>query len=444
MKQFAVKIVLFYIKFFAKLALLIHKPYTIGIAGSVGKSSTRNAIYSTLKDYFPTYDVKGNSETGIPLGILGFKPGNYTFFDWIKVVIASPFRIFNLWGSKYMVVEMGIDDPYPPKNMEYLLTIIKPDTAISLNVSATHTMQFEKLLNQKPGTQNNHDFLLQKIAEEDTKIITKSNCKIAIYNADDKWISSEIKKADLQIPTLTFGEERSNAIFFRKYEVNLEGTAFGLNSDRQIALYFQESILPKAYQEVFAAAILATKDIVGSLEKVASSLEKNFKLPNGRSSFFKGINNSYIIDSSYNASKTSVLEFVELLKELKFKTKSPAVFLFGDMRELGGEAEAEHKEVAEKLSGIDYVYLIGPLTKQFVLPNLNVNDFKEIKWFEDSNAAGEFLAQNLPQKSIILVKGSQNTIFLEEAVEKILSNKEDIKKLCRQDKSWTKVKKFAS
>lgn len=440
MKQFGTKIILSYLKFFAKTALLIHKPYVIGVAGSVGKSSTRNAIYSILKDFFPTLDVKGNSETGIPLGILGYKPGNYSFFDWLKILFFCPYRVFNLIGKKYMIVEMGIDDPYPPKNMEYLLGIIKPDTAISLNVSATHTMQFEKLLNQKPENQDKLDFLVQKIAEEDTKIITKSGCDVAIYNSDDKYVSARIDKTSLKAKIFSFGTEKSNSIYYRKYEVSLDGTTFGLNAEQQVNLYFKDLILPSVYQEVFAAAILATKDIIGSYEKITSSLEKNYKLPAGRSSFFKGIKNSCIIDSSYNASKAAVLEFVELLKDLKTKTKNPTIFLFGDMRELGAEAEAEHKEVAQNLKGIDYLYLVGPLTKQYVLSNINEKDFKQVKWFENSIAAGEFLAQNLAENSIILVKGSQNTIFLEEAVKKLLASEADFQKLCRQDKSWLKIK----
>jgi len=50
------------------------------------------------------------------------------------------------------------------------------------------------------------------------------------------------------------------------------------------------------------------------------------------------------------------------------------------------------------------------------------------------------MRENLPKNAIVLVKGSQNTIFLEEAVKLILKNKSDEKLLCRQDDYWMKIK----
>lgn len=441
MKSIIAVFILNYLKFFAKLAIVFHKPYTIGIAGSVGKSSTRNAIYAILSEYYPTLKVEGNSETGIPLGILGFKISNYRIYDWIKVCFISPFRIFNLLKFKYLIVEMGIDNPDPPKNMEYLLTIIKPDTAISLNVSATHTMQFEKLLGDKPKDVDDLDFLLEKIAKEDTKIISDSNCKIAIYNADDKWISDEVKKSNVNAKIKTFSKDKSHSISLSSYKVSLKGTNFIFSTKNgSLCLNFDNTVLPLAYSEVFAAAILACEDILNSNDKIKTALEKNYKLPFGRSSILSGINNSVIIDSSYNASKASVIEFINLLKDLKEQTKKPVVFVFGDMRELGTQDKAQHLEITKILHGIDYLYCVGELTKKYIIPNASNYKFKEMKWFENSIDAGKHLEKNLPHNSIILVKGSQNTIFLEEAIKYILKNKTDEKKLCRQSASWLKIK----
>ena len=122
MKRLLTSRALSYLRFFAKKALAKHQPTVIGVAGSVGKSSTRNAIEAILKDHFPTKSV-GNSETGIPLGILGMKPENYTKLDWAKMLLKSPFNLNFLQGTKYLIAEMGIDEPDPPKNMGYLLTI---------------------------------------------------------------------------------------------------------------------------------------------------------------------------------------------------------------------------------------------------------------------------------------------------------------------------------
>lgn len=454
MKQLLTSSVLSYLRYFARKALTKHNPTIIGIAGSVGKSSTRNAIEAILKDHFPIKSV-GNSETGIPLGILGMKPHNYSRKDWVAMLARSPLNLNFLKGTKYLIVEMGIDDPFPPKNMEYLLSIVKPDIAISLNVSATHTMQFEKALNGKERQIDGKDkvaLLTHKIAVEDTKIITASDAKTAIYNADDKHIASLLEKLhlDKSRTVLTFGEKSSNDISYGEYKVSLEGTSFQLYNkqlDRheEITLYFAHTILPQAYREVFAAAILATLQTGLTLEKIKTSLEKNYTLPKGRSSLFKGIHGSVIIDSTYNASKSATNAFLDLLDTLKKETNRPVVFLFGDMRELGDEAQSEHKEVAEKLVGIvDYLYLVGPLTREYVLPVVQQKEsqFKGIKWFDSAKRAGEFMKDNLPKDAIILAKGSQNTLYLEEAVKDILADKNDSKNLCRQGEYWRKLKEY--
>lgn len=450
MKEAAKWIVLLYLRFFAKIALFLHKPTVIGIAGSVGKSSTRNALFAILKDHFPSKMI-GNSETGIPLGILGITPHGFTPFHWFLMLIATPFGINFLKGTTYLIAEMGIDDPYPPKNMEYLLTIIKPDIAVSLNISATHTMQFEKLLNKKEGHGTDLDFILQQMAEDDTKIITKSGCKIGIYNADDFYISKQItafKQKGSSTTLLPFGKQKQNAISFADYHVSTEGTLFGfeISNDKKTAtlfINFPKFLLPRVYEEVFAASILAALQTSLSIDQIQKSLENNFTLPKGRGSIFEGIHDSLIIDSSYNASRNAIEAFLDLAQILKRQSKRPFVFVMGDMRELGEAAKVEHENVARKiLETVDYLYCVGPLTREFVVPSVSrsARKIKEIQWFENSQKAGQCLQKNLPKNALVLVKGSQNTIFLEEAVKYLLKNKSDNKNLCRQEEYWLKIK----
>ncbi len=451
MKQIFISSTLKYLRFFARKSLASHQPEIIGIAGSVGKSSTKNAVQAILQDHFPTKAV-GNSETGIPLGILGMKPENYSPLDWLKMITRSPFNLHYLKGTKYLIAEMGIDDPFPPKNMEYLLTILKPDIAISLNATATHTMQFEKALTKKEievSEDEKLNILIDKIAEEDTKIITQSGCKVGIYNADDPNLTRHITtKTPQSTKLLSFGDKNIHDVSYGIYSVSLKGTSFVFfirNGDKreELTLTFNNHILPREYREVFAAAILAARETGLSLTDIKSALEKNYSLPKGRSSLFEGINGSVIIDSTYNASKASVTAFLDLVNILKKETSRPLIFLFGDMRELGDEAAIEHREVAEKIIGIvDRLYLVGPLTREFVLPTIQEKDtlFKEIRWFDTAIRAGEFIKENMPKDAIILAKGSQNTIFLEEAVKLLLKNKKESNLLCRQEEFWLKTK----
>jgi len=458
MRQILILLVLSYLRFWARLAVEKHKPVIIGVAGSVGKSSTCQAIYSVLKDNFPTKLIKGNSETGVPLGLLGLEVqslGFDTFFlslwNWFSLLLRVPFGINYLQNTKYIIVEMGIDEPTPPKNMEYLLTIVKPTIALELNIAPPHLGQFEKLLQGK-NVENKLEFLLDRMADEDTKIISKSQCKIGIYNRDDKRVSDLMEVFEKKVSRtelISFGTFERNVVSYKEYIVSPHKTSFSfvISQDKVkniLQLVFEDILLPEAYRETFAATILVGISANLSLPQIKASLEKNFHLPKGRSSVFTGIHDTTIIDSSYNASPKAVLAFLELLQQLKRQTKRPIVFLFGDMRELGNEAAAEHERVAKEIAKVvDYLYCVGPLTREFVIQQVEheKKNLKEIRWFDSAVRAGEYLHEHLPKDAIVLAKGSQNTIYLEEAVKYILKNKSDEKNLCRQEAYWLEKKK---
>lgn len=404
---------------------------------------------------------KGNSETGIPLGILGLTPFDFSPIDWLWMMILSPFGIFNLKNLDVLVVEMGVDDPKPPKNMGYLLTILKPDISIFLNVWPVHTMQFEMIQisadkgekSPQINTDERSDSLLRKVAEEKGKIITQSGCKVAVYNRDNRHVrqvAEKFKKKNKEIKFLSFGEGKTSDLSYRKYTIERDKTTFEfyyrgnsrLNS--KITIRLKNYLLPEVYQEGLAAAILAGLAFGIPIQSIKKGLESDFVIPKGRASFFEGVKGSTIIDSSYNASKASTLAFLEMVDKLEVK---PVVFVFGDMRELGGQAKKEHQAVADRLMQvIDYLYCVGPLTKKYVVPYVKMKNekgkVKEVKSFANFFEAGQYLKKNLPKGSLVLIKGSQNEIFLEEVVKAVLKNKKDVSQLCRQERFWLKKKKL--
>ena len=447
MKNFFIWGLLWYLRFFARLSLFINHPKVIGITGSVGKSSARNVVYAILKDHFSVKMIKeGNSETGIPLGILGLDPGDYKISDWFRVMILSPFKILYLAGIKILIVEMGVDSPYPPKNMDYLLTIVKPNISVVLNAYPVHSEQFDAVILDDLSSDKRVELITRRIAEEKAKIITKAEPEIGIFNDSDKNLKSIIEKGlGNKTKLLSFGEDKKNEVYYGKYDVDLEKSCFELiflhYRSKKVNIEIKDYFLPKKYQEIISAGFLVGLSLGLDINKIKKSLINNFFLPVGRSSFFYGINDSIIIDSSYNASRASLLTFIETASLLAKKENRPLVVLMGDMRELGKEAEQEHKIVAEALkkTGVDYFYCVGELTKKYILPEVS-KSVKESQWFENSIKLGEYLKTSLPYHSIVLVKGSQNTIFLEETIKFILKNKKDEKKLCRQSEFWMKKK----
>ncbi len=435
LRKALVLFVLWYLRAIARLAIAQSRATIIGVAGSVGKTSTREAIFAVLRDIAPTHMASGNSETGVPLGLVGLFPTDYSPFDWARMLLSAPFRIGFLRNMRYIIVEMGIDDPFPPKNMEYLLTIVKPQIGIITEESAAHTMQFEKILD--PGAiMSDHErlnSLILAITREDAKMLKHS--EIGIINGDNRFLTKELHGPK----NFTFGNTKGSTIHITGYSVNTKETTFSYTLDNTpVILQFKGFAFPQELGHVFAPAILVGYKLNIPLEVIRENLEKNFTPPKGRESLFEGINNAVIIDSSYNASRPSVLSFLEMIRLLKKQTKRHTIVVLADMLELGNEAQIEHEAVARAIGKIpDTLYLVGPLTKRFILPVV-----KNAKWFPSIIEFNEALA-DIPKRSLILFKGSQGDLWLEESIKLLLKNKEDVARLCRQNSFWQKVKKAA-
>src|SRR3989339_325722 len=417
--QFAARVVLAYLRLFARISLRIYTPTIIGIAGAVGKTSTKHALYAMLKDKASTTILPGNSETGIPLGILGIPIAGYGYGNWIRVLFKAPFGIFHLRNSRiqYLIAEMGTDAPYPPKNMSFLLSIIKPHIALFLNVTPTHIAFFEQAV--KDSCQNKTKAALQIMAEEDGKIITASHCKVGIYNADNTYIHAVMEQfrssnSANEIPVLqTFGRDETNTISYAHHTISSTNTRFEymLSIDEKkiaLALVFRNTILPIEYRELFAAVLLTGLQLHIPIPEMCTAIEHNFSLPKGRSSVFCGINNSTIIDSSYNSSPAAMHAFLTLTHELKQQHQSPLIVVCGDMNELGGEAEAAHMEIARHIFTVaDECYCTGPLTRQYIMPLLTSLNKKEphlqhLEWSENAKKIGEVLRTRISQGALVL------------------------------------------
>lgn len=436
----------------ARLALTYHRPLIVGVAGAVGKSSTVQVIYAALLGTRNVRFTPGNSETGVPLGILNIKQDGYSAWNWVVVFWKALFLDPRLNEVEVLVVEMGTDELTAPKNMEYLLSIVKPDIAVWLNVYAAHLSQFELGLRRSERAlpeQEKAQLIIEKIAHEDGKIITESGCHTAIYCADNLPLKQELAKSSLAVSKkhiMTFGVQGDNTLRYAGQKISLSGTTFEFQSDEEkFGITLSGCVLPEEYREVIAAALLTAQACGVHMLTAAKNIMNQLELPPSRSSILPGINGSTIIDSSYNASPEALQTFLRLTTTLAAEGNQPTVLLLGDMRELGEHAEREHRALADMLPGkIDYLYCVGNLTKLHVVAYFDssgrTNNFKELRWFKTSRELGAYLATHLPERSLVVAKGSQNTIFLEEAILPILRNPMDRSKLCRQEAYWVKMK----
>lgn len=384
--------VLKYIRFFGRLQLVkvrfLQKTKgksleIVGITGSAGKSSTLLACQSIFPKNIRVKTNNGcNSESGLPLSLLDLKIDSYNLISWIKIVFLAPVKYLINW-QRYdvLILEMGIDAIGWPKNMDYLLSIVKPNIGIFLNVSPVHLMNFGSL---------------DQIAKEKAKLVNQA--KVAIINSQDKLV----KKYTIN----------SNIIEFQPTEIR-----------------FENYILPPVYQNSFGAALSLARLFNISQKEAVVNIQRNFSLPPSRSSILKGIKNTTIIDSSYNSSPLACEELLKFLAT--FKTKK--ITVLGDMRELGKATPFEHHRIYQiATKSADQIISVGPQTKKY----FGQKSKKFVYWWQ----AAEYLKTIIKGNETILVKGSQNTIFLEELVKYILNDPKDSMKLCRQSAWWVKTK----
>jgi UDP-N-acetylmuramoyl-tripeptide--D-alanyl-D-alanine ligase len=430
MKTFFSQIVLNYFRFFARLQLK-KNPYgtIIGITGSAGKTSTRLALVQILRTHGTVkHSVHANSESGILLNILGLRPTTYSVFDWLRLLILAPIAILtNHEKYRYYVVEMGIDGARKPKNMSYLLSIVRPHVAVVLNASLTHATGFDHLVKDMSPERRN-DKVIAEIAKEKMQLAKGvGQGGVAVVNLDQKEFA-KIKK-DVVARLITFGKsDKADLRILPDFNFRYQDITHKLKV---------KGVYSESYAYTFAAAIAAAA-AVGIPPTISLESLSAYRAPSGRMHIFRGLLGTIIIDSSYNASPSTMLESLKLLHSLAGTHKKIAVI--GDMRELGTSEKNIHKNLADWLTrSCNEVILFGQLTKTFTLPILESQKFK-VHHFDHMQDLTLYLKTTLKPKAYILVKGSQNTLFLERAVESILADHKDISQLCRRGPYWDKLR----
>jgi len=425
------KILQIILYFFARAILKKYQPEIIGITGSAGKTSARDAIGAVLSAKFSVRkNFKNyNNEIGLPLTIIGRNSGGRSPLRWLAIFLAAV-KLLIIKDKAYpriLVLEMGADRI---GDLIYLTALAPPKIGVITSIGPAH-LEFFKTL--------------EKIAEEKSILIKCLPASgWAVLNHDDFRVSGLKNLTSAQVLTygLNAGADLSAG------EINLSrgrgqqpaGLSFKLTYAGSTVPVFIPNILGE--HSVYAVLAGAAVGLVYNLNllEVAEAL-KNFESPPGRMRLIDGLNSSFIIDDSYNASPQSTLAAVKTLGSININAGGKKYALLGDMLELGDYTEKGHRQVGAAMAEnkIDYLIAVGERANFIVeaAKQAGLNS-ERIFHFASAIEAGEFLRDKLKAGDVVLVKGSQG-MRLEKAIKEIMAEPLRAKELLvRQDEAWLK------
>lgn len=397
------------LKLFAKLVIKKYQPQVIGITGSVGKTSTKEAIFAVLNNNFHVRrNVKNyNNEIGLPLTILGRRSAGKNIFIWLAIFIHGLKLLLNKDKNypEVLILEMAVDRP---NDMDYLLSIVPPTIAVITTIGSSHMEHFvdlESIIKEKakilqPLTKNNYAVLNQD-DEEVIKLINQCNCQVRSYGAS--------KESSVQISRVNLIEQD------RQY-----GTSFRLTYQNKSQEIFLPSILGKQHAVAIASAVTVGLILNLELSDIVAQI-KNYQPALGRTNLIKGIKDSWIIDDTYNSSPQSAQVALEILQKLP--TKGEKLAVLGDMLELGNITETAHQDLGKlivKLK-IDYLYLVGERSRDIARGAKAAGMLEDkIYHFPFTEEAGLFLQDRVKTGDLVLVKGSRG-MKMEKIVYEIMA-----------------------
>ncbi|MEK9175307.1 MAG: UDP-N-acetylmuramoyl-tripeptide--D-alanyl-D-alanine ligase [Patescibacteria group bacterium] len=417
------RIIISILVFEAKCAIKRWPSRIIGITGSVGKSSTKEAISMVLQKKFKVRSSKKsyNSELGLALAILGLETAWHDLSRWIKNIYLGFMEIFSKNPPEILLLEMGIDRP---QDMDTLISIVRPNIAVitAIGEIPVHIEYFS-------GS--------EEIAREKSKILKYLSAQgYAILNADDDVVWDMKDKTNARILSYGFGKDAH--MIASNYKISLEGISFKVDFDGASVPVRLFGVFGKHHVYPALSALLVGTIFDMNLIDSAGALQQ-YKSPPGRMQLLEGIKGSLVLDDSYNASPLATHAALDTLLELEAKRK---IVVFGDMLEIGKYTIEAHKTVGERVAKIaDFFITVGQRSKFAAEEAITQGmDKKNVLNFSTSNEAIETVKELIKEGNLILVKGSQG-MRMELIVEEIMAHPEQaFKLLCRQDEYWKNKK----
>jgi len=461
------KIVIWLLTLESRLILNKYKPFIVAVTGSVGKTSTKDAIYDVLKGdgvcadrkicFVRKSDKSMNSDIGLPLTVIGVPNAWHSLSGWMNNISVGVALIFK--RSEYpdcLILEVGADHP---GDIRKVANWLHPDIAVITKVSRTpvHVEFFkspEEVFEEKaslaeavkPGgtlilftDDEKVAALAERVKSRNVSVISfglnvNLNDLAAVRAEDIKVLYDEPPVKEWKVESA--GGLSTNEFKFAPKAVSVPvGMSFKLVIGSEAQSISVKGILGKTYLYPLLAAAAVGKARGIALQSIAHSLSA-YDAPKGRMRVIHGLNGSTLIDDSYNSSPDAVIAALETLKGLECSGSKIAIL--GDMMELGKYSAEEHRRIGREAAGI-----VGRLVTVGQRSQLTAEEAikaglksESVSSFDSAVEASRFIVPLVKTGDIILVKGSQS-MRMERVSAALLHDPDQAPKLLvRQEKEW--------
>jgi len=355
MKNSLKKVLIYILKLESKLVLKKYKPKIVAITGSVGKTSTKDALYAVLSPfcYIRKTEKSYNSQIGLPLVILGIPNGWNDSILWFRNILQGLWLI--VWPHDYpewLILEVGVGKP---GDMKETASWLKTDVVI---ITAIGEMPAHiEFFNSKKHL----------IEEKSGLIKTLKKSGLLVLNADDESVLGMKSKTKCRVITYGFNEEAdfvasSDNIFYGKKNKNGKSIPLGISFKLNEGGKSLPVIIEGAFGINHLYASLASLSVVGEFKiNMLEAIDalKDYDAPKGRMRLLEGIKGSIIIDDTYNASPAACEAALKRLNQVN--TSGKKIAILGDMLELGKHTEEAHRAIGQiARDSSDVLVVVGP------------------------------------------------------------------------------------
>lgn len=356
----------------------------IAVAGSNGKTTTKELLASVLRQRFATVwsEASFNNDIGVPLTL---------------------FKIDRPHGAA--VLEVGTNHP---GELPELLRIIQPRYGVLTNIGREHLEFFGDV----SGVAQEEGWLAELLPAEGTLFV----------NGDNEWTPAIIRRTRAQVQKVGLGDH--NDWHAHDIRVGEDGVQFHVRSVRgQYSGEYRVRLLGR-HQVPNALLALAVGTELGVTPEEARRGLAACAPPKMRLQIeeVKGVR---LLDDSYNANADSMLAALQTLNELPCPGRRIAVL--GDMAELGAQTAQAHREVGQRAAelGIHQLVTVGRWACETAAA-ARAAGMQRVLECADAPIAAAAICRMAQPGDVVLIKGSR-AAGLERISERLRGGQESVR-----------------